>query len=364
MSLPPAERAALLERFAQMGAEAESGMTPLYAAIGRSVAQHPEVLDVYDRLEPARRRAVLLLAAVHYLVLDADGSALGRIYAAGSSRAALDEVGDAFLAFVDERSDEIAEVMQERSVQTNEVNRCVALLPVLMEVARSSGRAPALIELGASAGLNLLFDRFRYDYVGGPVLGQLGATVRLSTELRGRVPKLDPAMPFVQERIGIDLAPIDVDDEDSVRWLRACVWAGDVARDQRLSAAVDLARRERPDVRVGNAIDALVEVAGEVPADRALCVFDSWMVSWLAQEDRARLAGVVAELARARPVWWATLEESDGVPGLPDVAEVPGDASVLGLQRIDGEDRDARVLAVVQHHGKWIDWLDEATTAW
>lgn len=364
MTWGASERAQVKNEFSNFDKIDTERMSPLYIAISRYVASHPESLDIFETVPDEKRRPMLLFAAVHYLVLKGEGDRLTHIYETAEDRRAIDAAGPAFVEFVSDHSDEIVELLNERAVQTNEVNRCVALLPALMAVHRERRQPLALVEIGAAAGLNLLFDRYRYDYVGGPVIGPPGATVRLSTQLRGRVPRMDAAAPPVEHRVGIDLDPIDVNDDDSVLWLRACVWAGDVARDQRLTAAIALARREWPQVEQRDAVTALPGVIDHISEDLDLCVFSAWMISWLSRDQREQLYETMREIGNNRRIWWISYEESGRVPGMstPDGADIH--SSVLGLQCFGPEGVESRPLALVHAHGAWLDWVDSATAAW
>lgn len=330
----------------------------LYGRIADAVVGSGESLDVFENVPSEKREPVLLFAAVHYLVLAGEGGALSRFYDAPADPRSLDGVGSAFVDFGHENSDILTEIMMERSVQTNEVNRCIGLLPALNIVHRETSRPLALVEVGASAGLNLLFDRYRYDFGSAGVVGQPGAAVRLSTEVRGQRPPVAPALPPVEHRIGVDLAPVPIDDDDAVLWLRACIWAGEVAREQRLTAAIGLARRERPEVRRGDAVGLLSTIAHEAPDDLELVVWSSWVLGWMATDHRGRFAESLRRVAGERPVWLLSLEKDGVVAGVPPISDLPKDASVLGLQRITPEGAEGGVLAVMHHHGGWIDWRD------
>jgi hypothetical protein len=363
MPLTDDDRRELRLQFSNFNADG-SGTSPVYARIATIIGRHNEILDLFEQTPPERRRPVSLFAAVHYLILSGEQHPLADIYEAPEARGALDRAAPEFVDFCEEFSEEIVKIMRDRTVQTNEVNRCVGLLPALMIAHRSAHRPLGLVELGASAGLNMLFDRYRYDYSGGPVIGPPGATVRLSTQVRNRMPKLDAAAPPVDYRVGVDLEPVEVADEDQERWLRACIWVGEVAREQRFEAAWNLAQREWPDVVEGDAVDKLEDLVDAVPDHLELCVTHSWMMGWMGREQREKLAERIAHIGRGRPVWWVSFESPNRVPGLDAPDNVPADASVLGLTHIDGDKIDRRVLAKVQHHGAWLDWLDGDSTAW
>ena len=93
-------------------------------------------------------------------------------------------------------------------------------LPAFGEVANRAGRPLTLIEIGPSAGLNLVFDRYGYDYGNGIVAGVTESAVRINSDSRGAPPPVSP-LPRVAARLGIDLNPLDVGDSDEMDWLRA-----------------------------------------------------------------------------------------------------------------------------------------------
>src|SRR5262245_42000623 len=155
--------------------------------------------------------------------------------------------GLALQSFVRGRGDDIRTIMRSRATQTNEVGRCAVLLSAL-----PPGRL-ALLEVGASAGLCLLLDRFRYEF-GSIAIGEASAPVSERCMVSGRVP-VPPVMPQIVWRRGLDLSPINVRDEDAVRWLLACVYPDQRERRGRLAAAIDLAKADPPAVIAGDLVD-------------------------------------------------------------------------------------------------------------
>ncbi|MEO7191451.1 MAG: DUF2332 domain-containing protein, partial [Vicinamibacterales bacterium] len=164
--------------------------------------------------------------------------------------------------FVSAHAGDIARLMEQRRTQTNEVGRCAVLLPALP-------LGPlALLEVGASAGLCLLLDRFCCDY-GEAKAGDTSSTVRCSCVTVG----LDisaVAMPAIAWRRGLDLAPVNVRNDDDVRWLLSCVWADHPLRRERLSAAINIARDNPPKVMAGDLVHDLERAVHDAPIDAHL----------------------------------------------------------------------------------------------
>jgi hypothetical protein len=258
--------------------------------------------------------------------------------------------GEALRTFVEERGPEVADVMRSHQTQTNEVGRCAVLLPALPP-------GPlALVEVGASAGLCLLLDQFSYE-IGSTRLGRPSASVHLRCQATGRVP-LPPTLPRISWRRGLDLNPVDVHDENAVRWLQACVWADHRERRRRLDAAIGVARAHPRPVRAGDLVDDLPAALAEAPAGAQLVVFHSAALTYVTPERRRAFADVLAEASKRRPIVWVSNE----APGV--IAEITAlaperDGShrfLLGRTRfMDG--REDELLGVAHPHGTELTWL-------
>jgi hypothetical protein len=158
----------------------------------------------------------------------------------------------------------------------------------------------ALVEVGVSAGLCLLPDRYAYDYA-GTVVGDPAAPLRLACRPYGPVP-IPVQLPEVVWRRGIDLAPIDLDDPDAVRWLECCIWPDQPQRLARLQAAVGIARVDPLVVR-GDLLELVGSVVAQAPDDATVVVFHAATLVYLPEPGRQRFAELMANLPA---VWiWA-----------------------------------------------------------
>src|SRR5262249_53551755 len=176
-----------------------------------------------------------------------------------------DEAFPRFRSFCVRHRDAIEHLLRTRTVQTNEVGRCAYLYPAFALVAELSGRPLAIVELGASAGLNLLWDHYRYEY-DGQTFGQRASGFLIRSTFRDtHRPSLPPRALLVVDRVGIDLAPVDVRDEDQIAWLRALVWPEHRERAALLASAVAFAQKNPPRVIRGDALASLPAVLREVP---------------------------------------------------------------------------------------------------
>jgi hypothetical protein len=325
------------------------GASPLYERLAREAAEDPEILELLLRAAPRDRLPHLLFAAVQYLLLDEGNDPIA---AFGS------EPYSSFRAWCLSRRSDIERIAGTRVVQTNEVGRCAALLPCLATVAETARLPLAVVEVGASAGLNLLFDRYRYVF--GPRLetGPEESEVVLSPRLRGEgVPPL--SLPAVPWRRGLDRQPVDVTDDDAVRWLRSCIWPEQHWRIELFDRAAAVARRDPPTLVTGDVFESLPAVARSAPPETALCIVHTAFLFYL--PDQPRFVQLLGELARERPLWWVSGEGTGLVPQLPQPA-TPTPAEDIsfryGVVPLGVPGEQPRTLARAGAHGAWLEWLE------
>ena len=255
--------------------------------------------------------------------------------------------------FITQHAHAVSEVMRSRRTQTNEVGRCAVLLPALPP-------GPlALVEVGASAGLCLLLDRFHYE-LGTTRVGDPSSPVRVCCRVNGPVP-LPTALPEVVWRCGLDLNPIDVRDDDAVRWLLACVWPDHHERRQRLDAAIEVARAYPPAVKAGDLVDDLPAVLAQAPDHAQLVVFHSAVLTYVSPERRRSFADTLAETSRRRDVVWLSNEAPGVVPEMTALAPKESEGRfLLGRTRFTNSRRQDELLALAHPHGAEMTWLGSA----
>ncbi len=337
---------AAFERFALV--EAPDLDSPMYAELAAGVAGDDELLALAARRQQRQPAPNMLFGAVQYLLLQGMEHSLAAHYPILSEpERPQGPAFPLFRAFCLERREQVEELIATRRTQTQVVRRCTCLLPAFGLVFREAAAPLALIDVGASAGLNLNFDRYAYRYLraGREVLrwGRDTARVALQADLRG--PGTLPAPPEeipVASRDGIDVNPIDLADRDELLWLRALIWPEHVERHgQLVDAAAEL--KDSP-IRLhrGDASRDLAHLLERVPAEVALVVYSTIALYQIPREGRRRITEALEAQSRERPVWRVALE---GV-------HPPS----LTLSRyLDGSGRP-ELLARASPHGWWVDW--------
>jgi hypothetical protein len=330
----------------------------IYRELCRVVCSETDLLDMAAETPPNQPAPNLLFAAVHRLLLGGQAHPLGQWYpelAQGEANP-IASIGPAFTDFCRQHRSRIESLIRTRMTQTNVIQRCSGLLPGFGRVFEAGGERPlSLIEIGCSAGLNLLWDRFFYVYSDahsdaqgeGPRWGDALSRVVVECEVRGNsgVPALPSEIPVAGRR-GIDLHPIDLEDPEEESWLRALVWPDHPGRQERLTEAMGIARESPPSIERGDASVNLPRLIAEAPADTTLCVYGSHTLYQFPRESVIATFKAMQAASRQRDLHFLSIEAYS-----PPWAE-------LRWTHYSAGEREVRVLARCSPHGRWLEWID------
>jgi len=312
------DTAARYLRFANTEAPARS---PLYEALARGVSMDRDVIGFLQTFPREKQQPNLLFAAVRHLFgTPADWNGFrGTLLA---------------------NRDAVAAVMRSRSTQTNEPARCATLLPLLAQLPPPL----ALIEVGASAGLCLLPDRYGYDYGRARLPGE--PVLRCAVNEATPVPH---AAPQIVWRAGLDLNPIDLSDENEVAWLETLVWPEQTERLTNLRAAIKIAAAVKPRIVQGDlASDGLAQLCAEAPRNSTLVIFHTAVLAYIPDPAARRAFG---ERAMQCGTWI-----SNEMPGVfPDIARR---APMRGAPDLFLLSMNGRPIAWSDPHGASLDWIE------
>jgi len=283
--------------------------------------------------------------ALHALHLSGTAPTLAPIYAgeAADDNAIIAEVlrqhGDSLLPWLD------------GPPQTNEAGRSSSFIAAMLWLAEQGlpSRLECL-EIGSSAGINLMIDRYFYD-LGGVMVGpEEGAAMRFVPEWRGPPPP-DRKIAIASLR-GCDVAPVDLTDPAQALRLRAYIWPEHAARFACLEAAIAAASAKRPDLVKMNAADFVEqELVRPQEAGTTRVIMHSIVWQYVPADQQERITRAMAEwgsrATQERALAWISLEGNRTLlnHGL-EVRYWPG-----------GE--EPHLLAAAHAHGAWIEWLGE-----
>jgi hypothetical protein len=316
----------LARRYLAFAENEAKGRSPLYEEISRAIIEDRWTLEFLGRLPPIKQQPNLLLAAVRHICGTVSG-------------------WPEFQMLLRSHSVEVAAVMMERSTQTNEPARCATLLPVLAGLPQPI----VLLEVGASAGLCLMPDRYGYSYgdhrVAPTSVGRFSPPVFLCCASDNT--PLPETMPVIVWRVGLDLNPVDLNDADQVAWLETLVWPEEMDRLAHLRAALAIAKEHRPLVVRGDLRTDLPALAAQAPKDATLVVFHSAVLAYLERPDRLRFR----ESLRATAATWISNEAPQIVSDIVEEPPLPHPSGSF-LLTVDGHPK-----AWTDPHGRSIQWI-------
>ena len=358
MTAPTDELAELWRWFATTQCRGDS---PLYERIALAVADDTETLALVHRAPPAAHLPPALLAAVHYLLLAGLDHPLADVYAGSAA-----DPAPLFFDICRTHGDEILGLLAERRVQTNDCGRSAVIGLGLTWLAPRLGDTFCLVDVGASAGINLLCDRYRLDYGPAGATGPNDSLVRIDCRIVGGDPPVAPRLPSPAVRLGIDRSPIDLTDPDDARWLLACVWP-DTGRMTRTAASIDVVRRDPPRLTAGPALEVLPDVLATLPQLTPVVVVTTSAAAYLSVDERVELVSLLTRASHDRPLAWFSAEGPGVVTALAPSAAADGQdhthCDTVGVVAFDAGVVSAQLLGFANNHGMWIDWRSPPTAA-
>lgn len=336
--------------------ESRRGGSPLYERLSLGIAEHTAIQILAARRKRGQPPANLIFGAVHYLLLGGADHPLKDYYpSAGGTRSVDDRAFAHFVDFCRIHQAEIVDIIAKRVTNTNEVGRSALLIPAFDMLARQAEAPLGLVELGSSAGLNLNFDRYGYRYVdedGRPKLERwTDAAFVLSCRLEGAgLPSLGQHPPAVASRLGLELCPIDVSNEDDRRWLRALVWPERTDRLTKLEGALKVAAVHPPPIRGGDAVANLASALQDIPPDLTRCVYHTVMSYQLTAEQFKDINDILLSASRMAPLWRLSVE------GEVSSRNPSATFNPLKVSRYYNGERTTSTLAVCDPHGLSMKW--------
>ena len=225
--------------------------------------------------------------------------------------------------------------------QTNEVRRAAVLIPVLHLLAATGARL-SLLELGASAGLNLICDRFELA-AGSVTYGVADPILSLLPDWTGVAP--DVRQPVIADRRGVDIRPLDIAQADDRLKLLSYIWPDQPDRVVRTRAAM-AAHPPCPDT--GDAAPWLERALLDMRDDAMPLIFHTIAWQYFPAQTRDRATAAMHAFGRTRRLARLSLEADGTGPGAAITLTLWPETREIALGRAD-------------FHGRWVDWTGPQT---
>lgn len=323
----------------------------LYRGLARRVATEPRLLDIAADAQPGQSPMAMFFAAVHFVVLRGAAHPLSTIYADIARRKPIErDPTPHFVDFCLAHEHELRRVISTSRIQTNEPGRAVYVRLGLEWIGlRFGSDAVAYVELGASAGLNLNWDRFLMRFEGedrGWKRGPESSPVRIDCSVSGlEFPaERGATLPPMTERLGLDIDPLDIERSTTREWLRSFIWADDCDRLSGFDSAITLLRNTPVPLMKADVTRDLVEVCRGLRSTR-LVIAHTFLTSQLTAAHREAMNQQLQALCKDREVFRIGAEWSNG-------------ATELRVGRLrHGHPEDEVLLATGEPHGRSIRWV-------
>lgn len=287
----------------------------------------------------------------HFLTLTAKDSRLSPVYRGQVTDQA--EV-DALVMAVTRDHDAALLPWLDGPPQTNEAGRSASIMAALLWLSSRLGPRFEMNEIGASAGVNTMMERFRFN-LGGTTAGPADSPMRITPEWKGPPPPQAPVEIVAIE--GCDRAPVNLADPEQALRLKAYVWAEVTERIARIDAAIALAAQQAPRLTQMDAADFVdLRLAAPQAADTTRVLYHSIVWQYLPPETRARIeTAMTAAGSRAdsnRRLAWVRLETNR--------ATFRHELYVRywsGGEGEPGAEREDVLLGTAHAHGAWVEWF-------
>ncbi|MGZ3553000.1 MAG: DUF2332 domain-containing protein [Vulcanimicrobiaceae bacterium] len=322
--------------------------SPLYGSMMEAAAREYErggaLRELLDEHANRSRIGLRLFGALHLRAIDGSAPALAAHLPSTGGDGDAVAAWHAALQFVEGERERVATLM-ERTPQTNEVARSMPLLSAFLAAAARAQLPMRIFEIGASAGLNLRWDRYCYSGSNWS-WGDPSSRLHLQNRERSGAPEhLDAAVPIVERR-GCDLHPLDPGDPADARELLSFVWPDQLERFRRLDAALAIARDLPVAIDAADGIEWIGRIAPQ--PDTLTVVMHSVITEHMPHDAREGLRAAIAALgnraASNAPVAWVRMEQEAGGRYQTRVKLWPYDDD-LSIASSDGHAQDIEWVA-------------------
>lgn len=285
-----------------------------------------------------------LAGGFHHLLLTGDDHRLAPVY---DSEITDQPSVDAIVAAVTADHDERLLPWLDGPPQTNEAGRSASFMAGLLWLSEKVGSRFELNEIGASAGINTMMERYHYD-LGGTTAGPENSPMQIKPEWRGPPPH-DAPVEIVSIQ-GCDQAPVNLSNPEAALRVKSYVWPENTGRLERMDAAIALASEKRPDVVKEDALDWVQERLS-APQDVGVTRVINHSIVWqyVPEDRRAQITAAIEakgrEASAERPLVWMMLETNRETF-----------KHELRIKYWPGPD-EWHLLAEAQAHGAWVQWL-------
>lgn len=331
-------------RFKRFAVNECHGSSDLYEFLSHKIANDEDLLELCLNAKAGQPVPNLFLSAVHFLLLNGKNHSLKEYYQSIVEHPQNPQKSfDHFKDFCRLYREDIISLISRKLVQTNEVRRCAYLYPSFCCIYEMVKKPLALIEIGTSAGLQLLWDQYKYSYGSDGIYGNNQSTVHIQSEIISKKkPLLFKNSPPVAFSRGIDLHISHLGDEEDFMWLKSLIWPEHHERRELFEKAAELLNRNDRSLIEGDGISLLTNIAEQAPDDAVICIFHTHVANQLEEEVKHTLINHIKRIGKTRDVFHLYNNMWDRNLHL--------DFMINGIET-------QQIIAEADGHGRWFKWL-------
>jgi hypothetical protein len=297
--------AQLSERFKNFAKRECRGSSELYEYLSLKIAEDDEMLELSSYAREGQPVPNLFLGTVHYLLLKGKEHNLKEYYQSiVESPRGIEDSFAHFKDFCQLYREEIISILKSKLVQTNEVRRCAYLYPSFCFIYNKVKKPLSLIEIGTSAGLQLLWDKYCYSYGNNEVYGNKHSNVHITAEIKGdNIPSFLLNSPPIASRVGLDLHINDLANSEDYLWLKSLIWPEHQERRELFENAANLFYKNPVKLIEGDGIALLADVVEQIPENTTICIFHTHVANQIPEDSKYELIEKIKIIGSKRDVF-------------------------------------------------------------
>lgn len=264
----------------------------LYEFLSLKISEDEELLELCTVTRGGQPVPNLLFGAINYLLLKGTEQTLGLYYPnlTVKPRKVDEESFEYFKDFCFVYKAEIVLILKNKLVQTNEVRRCAYLYPIFSLIYNKVKKPLSLVEIGTSAGLQLLWDKYSYSYGTDEIYGDKTSNIHITSEIKGnKMPLILSESPPVRSKVGLDLHVSDLRNSEDFLWLKSLIWPEHQERLELFEKASECYRDNPVNLIEGDGVDLLEGILNELSDDTSICVFHTHVANQIPDELKYKL---------------------------------------------------------------------------
>ncbi|KSU62780.1 hypothetical protein AS034_11805 [[Bacillus] enclensis] len=323
--------------------------SPLYEYLSIKIADDDELLELCTYCRDGQPVPNLFLGGVHFLLMNGSSHHLRNYYPSiVQDPLPVKKSFNHFKQFCLLNKHQLIPILQTKLVQTNEVRRCAYLYPAFCYMHELTNKPLALMEIGTSAGLQLGWDQYRYQYdIDDGEYGNNSSSILISSEVKGNHhPVLYPEPPPVASRTGYDL---HINHKEDHPWLLSLIWPEHEERRSLFTAAAESIKELDIDFIEGDGIEHFPEKIKEIPDNEVICIFHTHVANQIPESAKRVLHDKIKEIGRHRNIFHLYNNMWD--------RQLHLDCYINGKE-------DCHLIGDTDGHGRWFEWnlLQEKST--